>query len=188
MGLRRYFLSLFVILFIVLTAPATLLALPGDLDASGMVDGTDLISFGKANGTTITDANWNPDADLDNSGTVDPLDLTILSTHFAKSGLSFGLWLGDSLDGDKRIAKISEKGRVLLRQGSFQTPDIISANIKDGSVWIADSDSSQQFVRKIAGSSGNTLLTVHGLTATSLAVNSMDGTAVTHKDFSPPVA
>ncbi len=49
---------------------------PGDVDASGVVDGLDLTAILTSWDTTPGDPLWNPEADLDGSGVVDGLDLT----------------------------------------------------------------------------------------------------------------
>jgi len=173
----RFFTSvmkhvIFIVLMLLIT-PLLAHALPGDLDGSARVDGYDLIFFGLANGSKSGDANWNADADLNGDGTVDSSDLAILSYHFGNQGLSFGLWVGDRTSGDQRIAKVSSRGNVLKRVGSFNNPASISSNVTDGTVWVADSTNDQ--VKKLAPFDGATLMTINGMDPYSVSVNSKDG-------------
>ena len=168
--LSRYLVS--IVLSIVLF-PLAAHALPGDIDGSGRVDGYDLIMFGRANGSTGADSNWNPDADLDADGVVDTADLGILSAHFGKNGISFGLWVGDNYSGGKRVSRISPAGNLLARIGSFSTPLSISSNMSDGTVWVADSYDDK--VVKLSPVDGTPLITVGGIDAYSVSVNSKDG-------------
>jgi hypothetical protein len=59
----------------------------GDINGDKVVDIFDAIlmstSFGSKNG----DPNWNPNADLDNSGEIDIFDAIILSSHFGEEAL-----------------------------------------------------------------------------------------------------
>ena len=147
-------------------------ALPGDIDSSGRVDGSDLITLGRANGTVKDDADWNPDADLDNNGIINTDDVDILSTHFGNSGLSFGLWVADRLSGNQRLAKVSDNGHFLLRKGEYSSPLALTPDFNDGTVWVGDAES--DLIRKISGSTGETILTVYGLTPSALSLNFKD--------------
>jgi hypothetical protein len=51
---------------------------------SGRVDGADLILLSAAFGSTPSDSNWNPDADLNQDGAVNGQDLTILAMHYGE--------------------------------------------------------------------------------------------------------
>ncbi|MDD5772837.1 MAG: Ig-like domain-containing protein, partial [bacterium] len=64
--------------------------LKGNIDttspgSANLVDGHDLYVFSKAFGSSPASPNWNSAADLNNSGTVDGEDLTILGANFGKS-------------------------------------------------------------------------------------------------------
>ncbi len=171
--LKQVLQSLIAIVFIVWLFPVITHALPGDLNSSGRVDGYDLILFGRANGSSTGDANWNPDADLDESGTIDQADLDILSIHFGNTGLTFGLWVGDQYSGTERVAKLSSTGNFLKRVGSFNSPVSLSSNLVDGAVWVADSGNDQ--VIKLDNFDGARLLTISGMDPYSISVNSQDG-------------
>ncbi len=165
--------SLIALVLTLVFLPSIAHALPGDLDSSGRVDGYDLILFSHAHGTSLGDPDWNPDADLDGTGTVDQTDLDILSVHFGNTGLTFGLWVGDQWSGTDRVAKLSSTGNLLTRVGNFYTPGSLSSNLVDGSVWVADSYYDQ--VTKLDNVDGTTLLTVAGMVPYSVSVNSSDG-------------
>ncbi|MFN7975579.1 MAG: S8 family serine peptidase [Acidobacteriota bacterium] len=60
-------------------------ALTGDLDASGLVDGFDLIKFAQSFGAKTGDAAWSADADFDGSGVIDGNDLAMLVANFGRS-------------------------------------------------------------------------------------------------------
>ncbi len=60
---------------ILLCPPATVADCPGDLDADGVTDLTDLAILLEAHGTAVGDPGYNPSADLDANGTVDLSDL-----------------------------------------------------------------------------------------------------------------
>ncbi len=132
----------------IILLPVYVRALPGDVNSSGRVDGYDLIIFSRAYGLSAADPDWNPDADLDGNGTVNQTDLNILSAHFGNTGLSFGLWAGDEYGNDRGIFKLSSTGSVLKKVGNVSRPFSISANVADGSVWVADAGNDQ--VRKLA--------------------------------------
>ena len=57
----------------------------GDLDGSGRVDGFDLGIVGMAIGSQPGDPHWNPDADLNQDGSVGNSDLNILLANFGKT-------------------------------------------------------------------------------------------------------
>jgi len=165
-------------LLILLLFPLLAHALPGDLDGSGRVDGYDLIIFGLANGSHPGDSNWNADADLNGDGKVDSADLAILAAQFGYKGISFGLWVGDWTttpppETQRRVSKLSSKGNLLKRVGTFTNTVSISGNVTDGTVWIADADANM--VKKLAAFDGLTLLTINGMDPYSVSVNSKDG-------------
>lgn len=56
-----------------------------DLDGSGRVDGFDLARLGRAYGSQPGSPTWNPDADQNQDGIVDGLDLVILMASFGKT-------------------------------------------------------------------------------------------------------
>ena len=53
-----------------------------DLNGNGEIDDADLNIFLQAYGSSTGDANYNSDADFDNSGTIDYDDLQEFYTHF----------------------------------------------------------------------------------------------------------
>jgi DNA-binding beta-propeller fold protein YncE len=162
----------FLIILTLLIFPFIAHALPGDLNGSGRVDGDDLIVFGLANGSSDGDANWNPDADLDENGEVEQVDFEILSAHYGNHGVSFGLWVGDEA-GTERVTKVSSTGNILRRVAAVGNPACLSSDSSDGAVWVADSVNDQ--ITKLDGYDGARLLTVSGVDAYALSVNSRDG-------------
>ena len=72
--------------YMLLWVTAPLLALTGDVDGSGRVDGLDLIYLARYFGGTQGESVYSFQADLDSSGTVDGLDLSILAGNFGRSG------------------------------------------------------------------------------------------------------
>ena len=162
------------IVLAMVVCPQMVLALPGDLDGSGRVDGYDLISFGLANGSSSGDTNWNPQADMDGNGTIDSADLTMLSTHFGRIGVSFGLWALDSVyTSSQSVYKISDKGNTLWSKSGYYYPNYVAANIADGTAWISETQYSQ--LRKLEGVDGTPLVTVHGIYCQSASVDYKDG-------------
>src|SRR3972149_235895 len=79
--------SCFLILFlaIVLSLPKAILALTGDFDGSGIVDGKDLMKFARSFGSKPGDFNWNPAVDVDNNSVVNGNDLMSFAVNFGKS-------------------------------------------------------------------------------------------------------
>ncbi|MFC1858325.1 PKD domain-containing protein, partial [Thermodesulfobacteriota bacterium] len=166
--------SYFVLILLgVILFPRVAHALPGDLNSSGRVDGYDLIIFSRAYGSITGEPEWNPVADLDANGVIDQADLDILSYHFGKRGVSFGLWVGDQWSGTERVSRLSHTGNLLGRVGSFNYPFSISSNVSDGTVWVADYNDDK--VVKLSPVDGATLITVSGMDAYSVSVNANDG-------------
>jgi hypothetical protein len=66
------------------SATASTPVIPGDVTLSGRVDGNDLIALSAAFGSSPGDPNWNANADLNNNGTVDGPDLSILAMHYGE--------------------------------------------------------------------------------------------------------
>jgi hypothetical protein len=63
-----------------------ILTIPGDIDGSFNVDGSDLGLLGLAWYSKPGDPNWNPNADLNNDGLVDGGDLGILGFYWFQTG------------------------------------------------------------------------------------------------------
>lgn len=60
-------------------------ALQGDINQDGRVDGADLITFGLHFGSLRGDTHYNAAADFNDDGRIDGLDLAILSSNFGQS-------------------------------------------------------------------------------------------------------
>jgi hypothetical protein len=58
--------------------------IPGDLNGDFKVNLEDLVQLALAYGSTPGDPNWNPTADIDNSGVVGLSDLVILALHYGQ--------------------------------------------------------------------------------------------------------
>jgi hypothetical protein len=58
--------------------------IPGDLNGDFKVNLEDLVQLALAYGSKPGDPNWNPNADIDNSGTVGLSDLVILAQHYGQ--------------------------------------------------------------------------------------------------------
>jgi len=71
----------------------------GDIDGDGDVDETDLQLFCKSYGKSKGEADYNPNADFDNSGRVDYLDLYVLARNYVPSLFTIPPLKGD-IDGD----------------------------------------------------------------------------------------
>ncbi|NWH05408.1 PKD domain-containing protein [Desulfobacter latus] len=173
---RHYFFAqLLAIVLVIALLPVTVYALPGDLNGSGRVDGFDLIMFGRANGSQSQDATWNPDADLNRDEIVDSKDLEILSTHFGRNGMSFGLWVGSRYNTNDRLFKLSAKGNILQQLNNFSYPRSISGNIADNTIWIADS--SDHKVYRMSGFDGSQKIEINGMQPYAVCVDPRDGSA-----------
>jgi hypothetical protein len=59
-------------------------AIPGDLNGDFKVNLEDLVLLAQAYGSKPRDPNWNPNADIDNSGAVGLSDLAILALHYGQ--------------------------------------------------------------------------------------------------------
>jgi hypothetical protein len=55
---------------------------PGDLDGDGVRNVTDFGLFADAYGSSLGDANYNPDADLDGDGSVNVTDFSLFAAVF----------------------------------------------------------------------------------------------------------
>ncbi len=157
-----------------LLSPQLAQALPGDINGSGRVDGYDLISFGLANGSSSGDANWNPQADMDGNGIIDAADLNMLSTHFGRVGVSYGLWAANNYsDYYTTLRKISDKNNILWEKTGFNYPNFVAPDIADGSAWVSESNNSR--ICKVDGFDGSRLVTVNGVYCQKASVNYKDG-------------
>ena len=61
-------------------------AMPGDVNADGIVDIFDIATFALAFGSTPSEPNWNPVADINSDGIVDIFDLVVVALHFGETG------------------------------------------------------------------------------------------------------
>ena len=59
--------------------------IPGDINGDDQANVVDLNSLGKVYGSTPTDPNWNPDADINQDGVIDGSDLALLSDNYGKA-------------------------------------------------------------------------------------------------------
>lgn len=57
-------------------------SIPGDINGDFKVSLRDLVLFGRAFGSKPDDANWNPNADIDGNGMVDPSDFIIIAQNY----------------------------------------------------------------------------------------------------------
>jgi hypothetical protein len=60
-------------------------AMPGDINADGIVDIFDCVRIALAFSATSHDPNWDPNADIDNSNLIDIFDLVIVAIHFGET-------------------------------------------------------------------------------------------------------
>jgi hypothetical protein len=60
-------------------------AMPGDINADGIVDIFDCVRIALAFSATPHDPNWDPNSDIDNSNLIDIFDLVIVAIHFAET-------------------------------------------------------------------------------------------------------
>jgi len=56
----------------------------GDINQDGNVGPADWAVFSRAYGSTPADPEWNPDADFDRSGKIDPYDFSLMSSNYGK--------------------------------------------------------------------------------------------------------
>ena len=116
------------------------LALKGDIDQSGRVDGKDLIIFSKFKGSTVNDSNYNPDADINGDGIINEDDFDILKENFGYTQRDLNVWFTDS--DLKKVFRLShELGEKLAESGTFTNISSIDLNNNDNTAWIADLDS-----------------------------------------------
>jgi len=173
---RHYvFMSLLAIVLVTCLLPLTAYGLPGDLNGSGRVDGFDLITFGRANGSQSQDSAWNPEADLNQDQKVDSKDLEILSTHFGQTGLSFGLWVGNQNYSGDNLVKLSARGNVLQQLGDFSSPRSISGNMANNTVWVVDNNAYK--VYRMSGFDGSQKIEINGMKPYAVSVDPRSGTA-----------
>jgi PKD repeat protein len=163
-------LPVLIVLIVLPIEPAS--SLPGDIDASGRVDGYDLISFGLSNGSVSGQTHWNPDADLNRDQIVDSQDLELLRGFFGRLGISMAIWITDSSGSGTRILKLSRSGKTVFRCGDFSSPRRMAGNLADGTMWVADPGSDK--VAQLSPSLGNTLKTFRGVDAYDLALEQAD--------------
>jgi hypothetical protein len=64
------------------TAGTVTVSIPGDIDGDFKVGPPDLVLLANAYGSKPGDAKWNPNADINNDGKVDLLDLAILAYYW----------------------------------------------------------------------------------------------------------
>ncbi len=155
-----------------LCLPQAVMAVTGDIDQSGRVDGSDLMILSKAKNTSAGDPGFVPEADLNNDGKIDDADLQILSERFGFSGRDFSVWVADTNKG--RVVKLfHETGEESLEKTGLSFPIGISVNNSDGSVWVAESNNNR--VLKLSGT-GTQLLAITGFSnPQALSVNPQDG-------------
>jgi len=67
------------------TDGAILVAIPGDVNGDGTVDGSDLFDLSKAYGCMPGDDNWDPECDINSDDTVDDFDLNAVSENYGKT-------------------------------------------------------------------------------------------------------
>jgi len=60
------------------------ITIPGDIDDDGDVD-SDLYLFAEAYGSSVGEPAYNPDADIDGDGDVDPADFYIFARNYGKT-------------------------------------------------------------------------------------------------------
>jgi len=63
-----------------------IVTIPGDVNGDKIVNIHDLAELGKAYGTTLSKPRWDAEADIDNNGVVDILDLTIVNENYGNIG------------------------------------------------------------------------------------------------------
>ena len=68
-----------------LTDGSIMNTIPGDTNGDKIVTILDIHALGKAYGSTQSSLNWNQNADINNDGAVNELDVAILSAHFGQS-------------------------------------------------------------------------------------------------------
>jgi hypothetical protein len=68
-----------------LTDGSIMITIPGDINGDKIVTVLDIYALGKAYGATQSSPNWNQNADINNDGAVNELDVATLSAHFGQS-------------------------------------------------------------------------------------------------------
>jgi len=66
------------------TGGSVIVTIPGDLNGDFKVNLLDVAIIAHAFGSTPTSANWNPNADIDDNGTVNMSDIAILARHYGQ--------------------------------------------------------------------------------------------------------
>jgi uncharacterized protein (DUF2141 family) len=66
------------------TAGSVTVSIPGDLNGDFKVNLQDLAILAQAYGSKPDSANWNPNADIEDSGTVGLADLAVLAAHYGQ--------------------------------------------------------------------------------------------------------
>ena len=64
---------------------AVLVSFPSDVNADGRVGMLDIYEVGIAYSTEGDNLNWNANGDIDNKGTVNALDLSVINENYGKS-------------------------------------------------------------------------------------------------------
>ena len=60
-------------------------AMPGDINADGIVDIFDIATVALAFGSTPSEPNWNPIADINNDLIADIFDIVVVAMHFGET-------------------------------------------------------------------------------------------------------
>jgi len=66
------------------TAGFVAVTIPGDINGDFKVDLQDFVLLALAYGSHPGDAKWNPNADIDDNGIVDPSDVSVLAQHYGR--------------------------------------------------------------------------------------------------------
>lgn len=133
----------------------------GDIDYSGRVDGTDLWLYSLAQGAELGDPDYNPDIDINKDGIINEADLAVLTANFAFTGRGLYVWVGD-FNNDQIVKLLLANGDEKLRQWLCDGPAAITADNRDGSIWVACTNSN--VVIKLA-MDGEELVRVVGFSA-----------------------
>jgi hypothetical protein len=62
-----------------------IVSIPGDINGDGIVNVFDLITLCEAYSSALNTLNWNPEADINNDGVIDTLDVNIFSTYWGET-------------------------------------------------------------------------------------------------------
>ncbi|MBI3892678.1 MAG: PKD domain-containing protein [Candidatus Wallbacteria bacterium] len=166
----RYLGVVSVLLSVVVVGPA--LAMLGDVDGSGRVDGVDLTILSRLLGSTRGDAVFRETADLNGDGRIDEKDVAILRANFARTGRGQNVWVADTAN-DRLVELSPMTGHTLVTVGGVPAPVRLALDTGRGDVW-AIAAGGTQVVH--VSPSGRRLATVRGFgKATALAVDPGDG-------------